>query len=883
MTDRNCLVQVRCRRPGEGLTVGSGWLVGAGYVLTAAHNVDRRADVRLEIADVDGKTYPVRVAAAGDANRFDLAILELVGGPEIAHRPPVPFGRIDRETTGFVEGCTAAGFPTWNKEVLRDAVLVGGTIPTLSNAGSGTLMFNTEARPKVDEREAHSEWAGMSGAVVFAPGPSGPMVVGVITDHHKPAGSSSLVAEPVTRLAEIGDRDTWWPRLKLGQWPRAVVTTQGRSRKAGTSAGKLALTWKKPNFVGRDSEKDRLVAGLTDGLESSSPVAVISGMGGVGKTELANQVAHELGDHFPSARIMVSLGAPDDPVDSVIINVLRGFGLSGFGTGDGQIPPTADARLGRLDDLLGAGGCLLVLDNATSAAQVRPLLPATYGNAIIVTGREPVSGLDATVKVALRPLADDAGVTLLRRIRPDGFDDDAARRIVALTGGLPLAIRIAGEILPHLSLADLVEHLAGEPNLESVMDDPERSVHAVFESSYRTLPAEWARCFRVLGVLDVPEFGHAWIAHIAGVDARQANAWLTGLVGRQLLEPARGGRFRLHDLVRRYATELAGRVAEAREEILVPAVDWYATRIAELMSPRGAQERPPDDALGWFAAERDNLRAVLEAAREIGSWPQLHQIVESCYGLFAYVGQWAELAGVAELGVEAARRIDDPDAEVGRLIHLCEALRYSGRIERTGVMYERALDIARDRLPADRLGWVLVHYGDFLCDAGRTDQALAGPYAEAMALQTGLGGTCWVSAHVVDAFLGLGDPARAIAEGRRVLALCHAARATGAEDEDVIDANDIWTRWHLAIALHQHGDLAEAGEHLLIAADHHRRRDDPGGLATMLLLLGKVYLAQGEADKAHTVLTEAMNAVQRIGDETRQREIRELLDRSQER
>jgi NB-ARC domain len=331
-----------------------------------------------------------------------------------------------------------------------------------------------------------------------------------------------LIAEPVTRLAELagrGEDSQWWQRLRLDHWPRAVVTISGRVSSTTRPAGKLALLWKKPHFIGRSSEKDRLVAGLTEGLESSSPVAMISGMGGVGKTELANQVAHELGDYFPTARILVPLGAPEDPVDGGVVRILRGFGLHGFGPGDERIPPSAEARRSRLEELLGAGGCLLVLDNATSAAQVRPLLPATYGNAIIVTSREPLSGLDATVKVSLRPLPEDVGVSLLRRIRTDRFDDEAARRIVALTAGLPLAIRIAGEVLTHLSVAELAEYLVGEPNLESIMNDPERSVHAVFDSSYQNLPAEWARCFRVLGVLDVPEFGHEWIAHAAGVDS----------------------------------------------------------------------------------------------------------------------------------------------------------------------------------------------------------------------------------------------------------------------------------------------------------------------------------------------------------------------------
>jgi len=676
-----------------------------------------------------------------------------------------------------------------------------------------------------------------------------------------PAGRS----EPV-RTAESTDPAARVDRLRLGD--RAMVASFPPARPS--LAGRVELLPRKPDFVGRLPEMEKMISGLLGKLATHSPVVVLYGLGGAGKTELATQVAHDLGEQFPRARIQVELGPPDEPVDEVAAEILLAFGL-----GERELPTTARARLRKLAELLEPGGCLLVLDNAATPDQLKGLLPATPRNAAIVTSRIRLA-IDAAMLVRVGPLPEDDGIALLREIRGqlgETFDEDDARRVVELVDGLPLAIRLAAAMQPGQPLGAVVNRLADERVRLSHLDYAERLVGPVFDVSYRDLTEELARCFQVIGVVRSRSFTHELIAYAAGVEPVSAQLWLDQLVRRQLVEQVAADRFDLHELVWLHARQIASSDAvspQLRTATQRRAVEWYANRISELMSAPGAHERPPDEALAWFAFERANLRTVVAMAREISAWEPLLRIAASCYGLYFYPGRWEELAEVAELGVEAARELGDPDAEIGRLIHLTEALRYTGRSERVRALYERAVALAREQGGAERLGWVLTHYGDFLCDLGRGEEAVHGPYMEAMALQRDVGGKCWVSAHIVDAYRGVRRFDKAIEEGLRSLELCTT------DGSEATEAEAIWCRWHLAVALYEDGQLDEAEGHLLIAVNFHRQADDPGGLSSMLLILGRVFLTRGSGDdrvRAGEVLREARDLAHRIGASAREGEI----------
>jgi tetratricopeptide (TPR) repeat protein len=671
-------------------------------------------------------------------------------------------------------------------------------------------------------------------------------------------------------------------RAAAGLVPAHLLVT----RSAFARPGNVKLNRPKSDFTNRAAEIEKISALLTRNLTDSCPLVVIHGMGGVGKSELANQVAHHLGGVFHQARIRVDLGGggfPETSTDGALTQILHGFGVFGE-----RVPLDFHERLSLVRDLLASGPCLLLLDDARRVAQVEILLPIMPGSAAVVTSRSPLKALDGAHRVHLEPMLEHDGLLLFDRVRgeqPVPLDRAVGSRIVSLLGGLPLAVRIAAAtaVSPPLQrrpLSHLADLLEDDDRRLSLLYDEERAVRGTFDVSYRGLRPDASRFFRCLGLLTASDFEPDLAAYATGVTLDQAGQLLDELAEHQLVEVMHSGvtRYRLHELVRLYARERANQEdpRQQRDTVLRRNVEWYADRVTELMAHPGAQEHPPDNALDWFREEHLNLRSVMRAAHGAGAWELLSRLAGLSYGLFCYRGQWEELAAVQEWAVEAAHARADAPGEIGALIHLAEARRALGKAQETPPLYERALDLARELADAGAEAWVLTHYGDMQCDLERPEKALESYYARALALyreHRDEGAEIWLSAHVSDAWLQLGRPEEAADVGRRALAMSR-KRGNAAEAT--------WCQWHLAIALTERGQFEEAQEALAEAIAYHRGARDQAGLATMLLALGRTYLAAGRRDRAREALTQALESARAVGVPFREKEIMNELARASE-
>ncbi|WP_445081961.1 BTAD domain-containing putative transcriptional regulator [Streptomyces ipomoeae] len=171
-------------------------------------------------------------------------------------------------------------------------------------------------------------------------------------------------------------------------------------------------------------------------------VTVISGMAGVGKSALALHLAHELADRFPDGQLYVNLhGATPGMTPLTPAQALASL-LRDLGTDPRRIPEQPDEAAALLRSTLAPTRTLMVLDDAANAAQVRPLLPAGAGCAVIVTSRSPLAALDGAHRFPLAPLSDDESAALLRAASGRAAGLDATHPLVALTGRLPLALRV---------------------------------------------------------------------------------------------------------------------------------------------------------------------------------------------------------------------------------------------------------------------------------------------------------------------------------------------------------------------------------------------------------------------------------------------------------
>ncbi|MFB9840714.1 AAA family ATPase, partial [Actinoallomurus acaciae] len=173
-----------------------------------------------------------------------------------------------------------------------------------------------------------------------------------------------------------------------------------------------------PDFTGREDEARELAAILNDASPAAPPpVVVVTGAPGVGKSAFALHVCHALRRSFPGGQLYFDLsglsgtgGQPRDPGD-VLVEVLRTLGFTGA-----AVPRTLSERAALFRSCLADRRVLVLVDGATDAAQVRPLLPATPGSATVVTSRWQLADLSGARHIELDVFRPGEAVELLARI-----------------------------------------------------------------------------------------------------------------------------------------------------------------------------------------------------------------------------------------------------------------------------------------------------------------------------------------------------------------------------------------------------------------------------------------------------------------------------------
>ncbi|MGP3912310.1 BTAD domain-containing putative transcriptional regulator [Nonomuraea sp. 10N515B] len=299
-----------------------------------------------------------------------------------------------------------------------------------------------------------------------------------------------------------------------------------------------------PAFTGREEELRRLRAYASEAeAGGETGLILIDGGPGVGKTALAVRLAHELAARYPDGQLHVDLrgfsGAPPLSATEALRQLL------------GETP----ADPGSYRSLMAGRRLLVLLDNAESAEQVRPLLAGTRSCLMIVTSRNRLSGLvarDGARRLTLGAMPDGDAAELMRRI----MGEPGRPALVEACAGLPVALRIAAERV----LMGALNEFSGPDDLLKVLhadDDDPSSVRTLFSWSYRALPRYAQQMFHALGRHAEREVSLDTAARAAGLLVEQAGLALDRLASAHLVEKAGRDRFRLHGLMHAYAKELA--------------------------------------------------------------------------------------------------------------------------------------------------------------------------------------------------------------------------------------------------------------------------------------------------------------------------------------
>ncbi|WHT22926.1 tetratricopeptide repeat protein [Crossiella sp. CA-258035] len=649
-------------------------------------------------------------------------------------------------------------------------------------------------------------------------------------------------------------------------------------------------------FVNRQPELDRLTQILTGDPDepAAAGLLVLTGTAGVGKTSLALHWAHRVRERFPDGQLYVNLCGydPGPPVTAgqALDRFLRALGVPVTG-----IPAGVEDRAALYRSLLSDQRVLVLLDNAATPAQVRPLLPGTAASLVVVTSRSRLSGLvarDGAWRVPVDVLREADAVSLLRKVTA-GYraEDEAAElaELARLCARLPLALRIAAERAasrPHRRLAELIDDLRDESGLWDALtadnDEEADAVRTVFAWSYRALGAAAARLFRLLGLCPAGEFSDAAAAALAGTELAPARRLLDVLAGAHLIEQGPGDRYRFHDLLRAYATDQAQRMeSEAtRLAALTRLCLWYlrtADAAVAVLTPFAAREPLPEqalttpsprfateaDALRWFAEERAALVAMTRLAADHGLPGPAWRLAALLREFYQHRNMFDDWIDTARTGLDAARRLGDQAGEAETLTSLGVAYLQSGRLAESADCHRAALDLRRNSGDEHGAARSINSLGLLALRQRRLTEARS-RFERGLAAFEGLGERRWAAVlrgNLGDACLEEGDLDQAADHLTTALAVY-------AELGDQVSRGNAL---HLLARAHrERGRLAEARTAIEEALEIARQADNQAWEAHWLVELARLQVAESAAELALTSCQHAVTIQRQLGDQARE-------------
>ncbi|WP_219499993.1 AfsR/SARP family transcriptional regulator [Nonomuraea ceibae] len=679
------------------------------------------------------------------------------------------------------------------------------------------------------------------------------------------------------------------------------------------------------DFTGRADVLAWILRAATPEGGGGAPVLlVVHGPPGSGKSAVAVRAASRM--DLPDGRLYAVLGgrAPG----AVLEDLLRSLGCP-----DGSVPPTLGERVRLYRRLTSGRRLLLVLDDAADETQVRPLLPTGAGSVTLVTSRSPLAGLEAARAYELGVLAPDEALDMLAGVAGRdrvAAEPEAAREIVRLCGGLPLALRIAGSRLARKTgwtVAHLAGRLGDERRRLDELSAGDLAVRGSLAVGYRGLAEPERRLLRELGAWTGPDFAD-WAL---GADLEPlAEAGLLQSLG---LDEAGQERYGWHDLTRLYAVErlaeaggpgpvLRARAAEvldrarrARSALLpaepgsgrtlvstpddpptprpTPARGDQASR-GPVAAPYGVFPLSGETSRGtawlrrearWLAAERRFLAAAVGDFHRAGLHEAAWRLAFYLTPLFELGGHHDDWHATTATGLDAARAAGHRQGEALLLRGLADLHRVEGRADAAAAALRAAqplvegLELARVTL---RLGLVEPRRpeAERVLRRALTVFEQAGDLRGRADALRGLGALLDDQAMLERSLAGyeeLGDP-RGAAEARLDLARLHLRAGRYAEAREHAELRIAANRrlgdrlpeaaglLVLAAVARAAGVPESAAEPARQAAETYTAYGDRRNAAAALLLLARTYLELGRNDGAVDALMRAMGEFDVLGD-----------------
>ncbi|MEU5210822.1 BTAD domain-containing putative transcriptional regulator [Streptomyces sp. NPDC020742] len=398
--------------------------------------------------------------------------------------------------------------------------------------------------------------------------PAGDGSAGAPSFHVKHDRSGQVPAQGSTEASGPGGPAAGTPPpTGPGSAPEGTADGAAPGSPAGRGGAAPRLLPRPPaRFLGREEQLHALTEVLLDRTPGESPLAVVAGPAGVGKTACAVQWAHLHAGSFPDGQLFADLRGFGEEDEAPPAEILRDF-LLALGTPPDRVPGSAQAASALFRSLVAERRLLVVLDNARSSAQVRPLLPGGPHCATVVTSRSRLDGLVATDwarPVGLQALGYEEGAALLgAMLGPQRVAEDpsAARELVDLCDGLPLALRAAAAQLtarPRWRLARLASALRDERRRLALLSAEDTGMAAALRMSVARLSADDARLLSALATSADGHLNASVAAALAGYDQERTQDGLERLAEMHLVDEEATDVYTISTLTQLFARDERG-------------------------------------------------------------------------------------------------------------------------------------------------------------------------------------------------------------------------------------------------------------------------------------------------------------------------------------
>jgi transcriptional regulator with XRE-family HTH domain/tetratricopeptide (TPR) repeat protein len=644
------------------------------------------------------------------------------------------------------------------------------------------------------------------------------------------------------------------------------------------------------DFTGRAEQLSRLrevLAGSPGIGPEATRVVLVAGTGGVGKTTLAVHGAHLVADQFPDGQLYASLLGATHPVSpaNVLARFLRDLGMDGA-----QLPTDPEELAALYRTRLAGRRLLIVLDDARDATQVGPLVPGSPPCAVLVTSRNQLPDLPRTATIDLNVLPPDEARILFGKVAGEQrtcAEPDAVEEVLAVCGGLPLAIRIAGARLATRggwNVRTLADRLSDEHGRLDELRAGNLAVRASFEVSYASLPGplksagvDSARTFRLLGLWTGPSISLPAAGALLGEQVPSTEAALEVLLDARLLEEPAPGTYCFHDLIRLYAADRgwAEETQEDRQAAFIRLLTWYlhtTDASARVISPHRA--RVPlcpapapvhplkfaslDQAVDWCESERANLAAATRLAAE----HRLHEIAwklpTAAMSFYYRRNYWTDWLATHETALTSARSLGDRHAQAWVLTTLGMAYGQQNRedsvtcFEQARALFRETGDTKGEMRAIGNLANAYLRLGCFEAARDAAQQAVAMNKEAGNAYGEGL------SRNILGCARGeLGKLSEAVDDLQQALIICRDLGDGMTEATCLTDLGRVYL---------DQGKTETGLEFLRKALIIQEDIGELSCRATTLWHLGRAEGSSGNAETARKYLTEGLDLAQRIGE-----------------